>query len=127
MVVQLLLVEAFEGEAADRAAVQADGGRPDIRGLVGVRHPLDYLGAQVDRRSADTDLVALLEVERQPEVDELHLRRGVHDDVVELDVAVDNLALVAVPQRLEDLPEGDAGVWVSGAYAFRRACRLWSL
>ena len=74
-----------------------------------------------DRAAASRELVELLL--RRPEVDQHHLPVGVEDDVLRLDVPVDDVALVKVRQRLqelEDVPPGGRFVGWLVMVSFRK-------
>ena len=100
---QLGLVLGAEGVVALQQDVEEDAERPHV-GVDGTVVQLgDYFGGHVGGRAAEgVDGAGRDGLEAEAEVDEFELPVAVEQDVLGLDVAVHDVALVQVPQRLCD-------------------------
>ena len=92
----------LEGGTADEELVQEDAQRPNVDHLV-VLPSLDHFGGKVVQSAAQGVAAGGGGVDRPAEVGDLDLALGADEEVLRLDVAVDDVLLVAVGQGLAEV------------------------
>ena len=112
VVVELLVVLAAERELAAQEGEQKHAKGPDVGRRTRVLDLADDLGRHVGGRAAEDLHFALVrDASAEAEVDQLHSLSGlIKQDVLQLDVSVRDVALVAVGDGLDDLAPEELGL-----------------